>query len=430
MKKLNENINRLRTLMSLNEYSKVSDTYDNVDFKDKVVGGSTPSQDRINPSLLSDVQKAAKRAGVTVDITTAISGHESSKSRHTTGDAVDIAIINGKAVSYSNRKDADAFVNELVKMGYVKNKEVGNSKAVLTFGFPKHDNHVHVSNTSGSSSDSDINTFHPDTDTEENDNLVSSFVDSLKDDTNPNITSQYADTGMSKILGLFLPEQKNYGSFGSREYFSGGDLILPKGSNKVIKSPVSGEIDYYTADSSCSSNNVTIKHDVDGDEYLLSFCGLDEIKVTKGQEVDRGTILGTVNDDITVTLFNSRGKKQNLERFLKNTPKSKEEESSKKSNIFFTGSKPKDSYTTFSGSNVKKDKNSDNIHTNYKTKRNPNPEKSQFSDEMTTTLLNLPVKMASSFFKKIKEKTPLKHFKSITSEQVEKDIEKIKKLLK
>lgn len=124
------------------------DTYPNVNFKDGVVGNSYPSKDTINTSLLQDVQTAAKNANLNVDITTAVSGHDSG-TRHESGNAVDIAIINGKSVSPSNRADADKLVGELIKLGYTKNVESGNAKSVLTFGFKGHDNHVHVSNAPG-----------------------------------------------------------------------------------------------------------------------------------------------------------------------------------------------------------------------------------------------------------------------------------------
>lgn len=129
------------------------DVYDNIEFRDNLVGRSRPSEDEINPALLSDIQIAANRAGVLISVTTAISGHgkktkSGRDSRHVTGDAVDIALINGKPVSYATKDDVDLFVDELVNMGYVKNRESGNSRAVLTFGFPDHDNHIHVSNTS------------------------------------------------------------------------------------------------------------------------------------------------------------------------------------------------------------------------------------------------------------------------------------------
>jgi len=141
---------KLITLLE-KEMSEALDVYDNVNFKDNVVGKSAPSRDNINTALLQDVQTAAKVAGVKVDITTAVSGHNSG-TRHESGNAVDIAIINNKAVSLSNRDDADKFVNALVQLGYKKNVESGNPKSVLTFGFKGHNNHVHVSNKGGTSS--------------------------------------------------------------------------------------------------------------------------------------------------------------------------------------------------------------------------------------------------------------------------------------
>lgn len=133
--------------MKKNKVTEASDVYSNVDFKDGVVGSSKPSKDNINISLLQDIQTAAKNGNLKVDITTAISGHDTG-TRHESGNAVDIAIINGKAVSLNNRGDADKLVNELIKLGYTKNSESGNDKAVLTFGFKGHDNHVHVSKKS------------------------------------------------------------------------------------------------------------------------------------------------------------------------------------------------------------------------------------------------------------------------------------------
>ena len=171
---LKEHINRTKKLMNIFE---VSDVYSNIEFVDNVVGNSRPSQDNINTALLDDVQTAAKNAGVTVDVTTAVSGHNSLPSRHPSGNAIDIAIINNKSVSINNRDDADKFVNELIKLGYIKNVEKGNPKAVLTFGFSGHDNHVHVSNTSGSSTSPD--TSEPDSEEINNVlNAINNNVDS------------------------------------------------------------------------------------------------------------------------------------------------------------------------------------------------------------------------------------------------------------
>lgn len=129
-----------------NNYPSVSATgYAKIKFSN--IGKGIPSADKINPKLLDDINKAATIAGVTVEITTAVSGHTSTPSRHSSGNAVDIAIIDNKAVSTQNRVAADKFVSELEKLSYVKNSEKRNMKAVLTFGYPNHDNHVHVSNS-------------------------------------------------------------------------------------------------------------------------------------------------------------------------------------------------------------------------------------------------------------------------------------------
>ncbi len=130
--------------------------YKNTDFKDKVIGSSTPTKDLINPSLLADVDKAATQAGIKVSVTTAVSGHDKG-SRHEQGNAVDIAMVNGKGFSGGEQQAKSLgiydgimkFVNELVNMGYIKNQESSNDKAVLTFGYPGHDNHIHISRKSG-----------------------------------------------------------------------------------------------------------------------------------------------------------------------------------------------------------------------------------------------------------------------------------------
>lgn len=175
--------------------SEATDVYDNVDFKDNVVGKSTPSRDNINTALLQDVQTAAKLAGVKVDITTAVSGHNSG-TRHESGNAVDIAIINNKAVSLSNRADADKLVDALVKMGYQKNVESGNPKAVLTFGFKGHNNHVHVSNKDGQPSKYNKDSVSTDNDLT-NDVDTTTYVNGK-----PELGGDLLSAGLSKIMSL------------------------------------------------------------------------------------------------------------------------------------------------------------------------------------------------------------------------------------
>lgn len=145
------------------DYSTIGSlNLDNVDFS------SQATNDKINTKLLEDIDKAAGNSNVKVTITTAITGHNEKTSsgyisRHVNGDAVDIAIVNGK--NWTSKKDAEnkgifssieKFVEELSDLGYVINRESGNSKSVLYFGFSdnQHENHIHISNTGDSDSGS------------------------------------------------------------------------------------------------------------------------------------------------------------------------------------------------------------------------------------------------------------------------------------
>jgi hypothetical protein len=150
-KTIKEILSLYNVILENKNVNEASDVYDNVDFKN--IGHGNPSSDTINISLLQDVETAAKKAGLKVDITTAVSGHDKG-TRHEKGNAVDIAQINGKPVSLSNRADADKLVAALVSMGYTKNKEDSSTpKSVLTFGFKNHNDHVHVSNIYNKPSD-------------------------------------------------------------------------------------------------------------------------------------------------------------------------------------------------------------------------------------------------------------------------------------
>ena len=128
---IREILSLFNVILENKNVNEASDVYDNIDFNDTAVRDSKPSRD---------------------NITTAVSGHDKG-TRHEKGNAVDIAIINGRSVSPSNREDADKLVKALVRMGYVKNKENKSTpKSVLTFGVAGHDDHVHISNTTQSPS--------------------------------------------------------------------------------------------------------------------------------------------------------------------------------------------------------------------------------------------------------------------------------------
>jgi len=152
----------MKKLYSLYEaVSKVnSSLYTNLEFPTGVTAGASPGTDSINDVLLKDIDAASKAAGLKVSITTAVSGHKETtksgnKSRHSTGNAVDIAMINGVAIT---KETGDKLVAELKKMGYdTSGSESGKEKSVL-WQVADHYNHVHVSNNSGSASSSGTST--------------------------------------------------------------------------------------------------------------------------------------------------------------------------------------------------------------------------------------------------------------------------------
>jgi hypothetical protein len=174
---MNKEVNKIISVYStilenksiLKEFDTVrlADTnYSNVKFDN-----DSTRNDSVNKVLLDDIQQAASNVGIVATITTAKSGHsEKTKSghtsRHMSGAGVDIALLNGVGsggASNSNngspefRTLGNKLKDSLVSLGYTWNSESGNPKAVLwqTDTGGNHYNHLHVSNNSGETSDSD-----------------------------------------------------------------------------------------------------------------------------------------------------------------------------------------------------------------------------------------------------------------------------------
>lgn len=295
-KLINDILSTYNNILENRNVLEAADVYDNVDFEN--IGHGNPASDNINTTLLQDVQTAAKSAGLKVDITTAISGHDTktksgNKSRHPSGNAVDIAKINDRAVSLSNRTDADKLVAALVSMGYTKNAEgPSNPKSVLTFGFEGHDNHVHVSNTTSSPS-----TITTNTSSNTNTNSVS--------DENGGFLAQVAK-GLVAQMGV--KESLDYESLGKKTSLRFGDILIPKKENSNIKSPVSGVVSKYFND----CNGLTIKFESEGETLYLNYCGIESSRFSIGQKIKKGEVIGSPDSDVKVTLLNSKGNKQKI----------------------------------------------------------------------------------------------------------------------
>lgn len=279
-------------------------SFPNLKFADRT------KEDEINKALLDDIQTAANSIGVDVTIDFAKTGHsinaKSGKiSRHTRNSAVDIDYIDGKVVSPGNKEIVNKFVDQLIKMGYNKNAEgPSNPKAVLTFGFPGHDNHVHVSNlTDVSSEPSSTDTS---TDTSTSDVVSTPFEDESKVSTSKGVDTELLNIGkvIGKVLGL--KEQSEFGRGASNV---SGTILIPKDSNSKIQSPVDGEVSTSVYNSSCL-NQLTIR--MDNGDYLV-YCGISELRVSNGQKISRGDILGKTTDDVEVVLYDSSDNRKNID---------------------------------------------------------------------------------------------------------------------
>ena len=357
------------TILENKEMVEAEDVYDNVEFKNSNLGN--PSSDNINIALLQDVQTAAKTAGVNVTITTAISGHRPSP-RHDSGNAVDIAIINGKSVSPSNRADADKLVDALVSMGYTKNVESSNDKAVLTFGFEGHDNHVHVSNK-GTSASSDTSTKNPD---ETPTGGSRGWIKKI-------------GTGLLNAAGI--NEEKIYSSFGEKTQDRYGVVIIPKEFNPIIKSAVSGVVINYSYDSDCE-NQIAIEFDYDGETHHLVYCGISSPSVGEGDDISQGSVLGKTDSDVSATVYKSNDDREPI--IVDKVKKSEDNYEDDEDNVGNGGNKNKkekwDSENYFRG------------------------------DSETAKLLKFPYKKIKKFFSKEPEK----------SKKLTENIDRIKGLLK
>lgn len=135
-----------------------------MDYTNLTHDGDGTQYDMVNRALLDDINLACERGGIIAKIHFAQHGHPSmtnkkSMSRHKKNIAVDISSIDGYRGDTKGGKNAefkkkgDKLKDELVKLGYNWNGEVGHDKAVLwqTNTGGNHYNHLHVSNRLGTS---------------------------------------------------------------------------------------------------------------------------------------------------------------------------------------------------------------------------------------------------------------------------------------
>ena len=170
----------------------------------------------------------------------------------------------------------------------------------------------------------DVGNYQPQKDTETSTETGTETNTVTTPQSSPKEKSFYKDSGLIKsIVSPYvkafkesIQEQRIYGKLGNDLKVDFDSIIIPKDTNKQLKSPVNGFVKKFKFNPNCSSQ-LTIEHEVCGDKYYLEYCGLKTVKPGKNAKVNRGDVLGEVDGDIKITLYSSDGTKQNLRDFLK-----------------------------------------------------------------------------------------------------------------
>jgi len=310
---LREEINSMKSLMKINEdmITVSSGGYDYL-----TTDNDATSSDKINRALLDDINTAAKRAGIKVTVTTAASGHgkltkNGTKSRHTTNQAVDIAIMDGigsgGATGPSNgsaqfRTMGNKLTAELEKMGYTRNMEgPSNPKAVFwqTNSGGNHFNHVHVSNTTGESSKGTDKDGKFDI-SPEREKELGDIAKTVQGDEEPS----YFD----KLVGAVNQLKTNIATAQSRlgESAVANTSFKVAPSNVKVKSSHSGKIVSPSMVSSGCEKAVLVRFSFNNESYFIEYCGIDKPRVSVGDKVSEGQLLGEGSDDVYATYYNNK----------------------------------------------------------------------------------------------------------------------------
>ena len=109
-----------------------------------------------------------------------------------------------------------------------------------------------------------------------------------------------------KEFNKLLTEGFSDSDFGSNAKMSSTSVFIPK-ENTNIKSASAGVIQNYNSNLWCK-NQTSVQFTFNNNIFYLEYCGITNVRVSKGTTVSRGTILGTTTDDVKVNLYDSRGK--------------------------------------------------------------------------------------------------------------------------
>lgn len=262
----------------------------------------------ISSALIEDLKKAADyvRKNYDPEFTATINSAvrpKNEKSRHSTGQAVDIAIF--KDSSYGYKRDeftklGNLFVNVLKSMGYEHTgSERGKEKTVI-WQSKDHYDHVHVSNTSGRESSqpsADLTQISPTGSTE------TTIGTEYKSD--PALSLFRGESKMFFTKKMIIENIINETTFGQKQRGDKSTIIIPSKHNGELKFPYpEGAGDRPLSVSGCTNELV-----ISFDKYKIQYCGLERLNITNRQKVKKDDIIGRVgSEDVTVKVFDNRNR--------------------------------------------------------------------------------------------------------------------------
>lgn len=215
-------------------------------------------------------------------------------SKHKSGDAIDLTI------EPYNSETSKSFIS-LVKNFQKKYPDLGFIDEYTNPSRAATGKHYHLQ--LGRTQDSTSSTTTKPTTSSTNTGSVSN--NSTDNDEDGGFIGNVAK---SLVNAIGIKESLDYESLGKKTILRFGDVLIPKKDNSNIKSPVSGVVSKYFND----CDGLTIKFDSEGKTLYLNYCGIESSRFRINQKIKKGETIGSPDYDVKVSLFDSKGNKQQI----------------------------------------------------------------------------------------------------------------------
>lgn len=236
------------------------------------------------------------------------------KSQHTIGNAIDVTLT-----PYDSKSAAAflAILNNTVRStpGFTYLDEYTKPSKAATGG------HYHLQyGTDTTTSQTGTTTSQSGT-TDTTDTETSGTTSDVKGSSSRDFVKS---VGGELLKAAGIQESFKSGSFGSNAKIKNGRVIIPRNSNTKIKSPVSGNVVDVISNSSCVNQII-----IEFEDGFLEYCGITSPSEKVKDRVGVGTVLGTTNSNVSVTLYTHSKRKETIVFDTEKTEVEKEKEKNK-----------------------------------------------------------------------------------------------------